>query len=61
MIHERRVAALSGAIGLTITLILGVLAIYIFVGAVQSGLDRVGRCTCPGDAAEEPRCQCARH
>jgi regulator of protease activity HflC (stomatin/prohibitin superfamily) len=37
MIHERRVAALSGAIGLTIALILGGLAIYIFVGAVQSG------------------------
>ena len=37
MIHERRVAALSGAIGLTTALILGGLAIYIFVGAVQSG------------------------
>jgi regulator of protease activity HflC (stomatin/prohibitin superfamily) len=37
MIHERRVAALSGAIGLTIALILGGLAIYVFVGAVQSG------------------------
>jgi SPFH domain / Band 7 family len=37
MIHERRVAALSGAIGLTITLILGGMAIYLFVDAVQSG------------------------
>jgi len=37
MIHERRVAALSGAIGLTITLLLGGLAVYLFVGAVQSG------------------------
>ena len=37
MIHERRVAALSGAIGLTVALLLGGLAIYVFVGAVQSG------------------------
>jgi regulator of protease activity HflC (stomatin/prohibitin superfamily) len=37
MIHERRVAALSGAIGLTIILILGGMAIYLFVDAVQSG------------------------
>ncbi|HET9939509.1 MAG TPA: SPFH domain-containing protein [Candidatus Eisenbacteria bacterium] len=37
MIHERRVAALSGAIGLTITLLLGGLAVYLFVGAVQAG------------------------
>jgi regulator of protease activity HflC (stomatin/prohibitin superfamily) len=37
MIHERRVAALSGAIGLTLTLLLGGLAVYLFVGAVQSG------------------------
>jgi regulator of protease activity HflC (stomatin/prohibitin superfamily) len=37
MIHERRVAALSGAIGLTIALLLGGLAVYLFVGAVQSG------------------------
>jgi regulator of protease activity HflC (stomatin/prohibitin superfamily) len=37
MIHERRVAALSGAIGLTITLLLAGVAIYVLVGAVQSG------------------------
>jgi regulator of protease activity HflC (stomatin/prohibitin superfamily) len=37
MIHERRVAALSGAIGLTITLLLAGVAIYVFVGAVQAG------------------------
>jgi regulator of protease activity HflC (stomatin/prohibitin superfamily) len=37
MIHERRVAALSGAIGLTITLLLAAMAIYVLVGAVQSG------------------------
>lgn len=37
MTHERRVAALSGAIGLTITLLLAGLAIYLFVGGVQSG------------------------
>jgi SPFH domain/Band 7 family protein len=36
MIHERRVAALSGAIGLTITLLLAAMAIYVLVGAVQS-------------------------
>ena len=37
MIHERRVAALSGAIGLTITLLLAAVAVYVLVGAVQSG------------------------
>jgi len=37
MIHERRVAALSGAIGLTIALLLAGVAIYVFVGAVQAG------------------------
>jgi len=37
MIHERRVAALSGAIGLTITLLLAGLAVYLFVAGVQSG------------------------
>ena len=37
MIHERRVAALSGAIGLTIALLLAGMAIYVFVGAVQAG------------------------
>jgi regulator of protease activity HflC (stomatin/prohibitin superfamily) len=37
MIHERRVAALTGAIGLTITLLLAGVAIYVFVGAVQAG------------------------
>lgn len=36
MTHERRVAALSGAIGLTITLLLGAVAIYVFVAGVQS-------------------------
>ncbi|HKO21487.1 MAG TPA: SPFH domain-containing protein [Candidatus Eisenbacteria bacterium] len=37
MTHERRVAALSGAIGLTITLLLAGLAVYLFVAGVQSG------------------------
>lgn len=37
MTHERRVAALSGAIGLTITLLLAGLAIYLFVAGIQSG------------------------
>ena len=37
MTHERRVAALSGAIGLTITLLLGGMAVYLFVAGVQSG------------------------
>jgi regulator of protease activity HflC (stomatin/prohibitin superfamily) len=37
MIHERRVAALSGAIGLTIALLLAGLAVYLFVAGVQSG------------------------
>jgi regulator of protease activity HflC (stomatin/prohibitin superfamily) len=37
MIHERRVAALSGAIGLTVTLLLAGVAIYVLVGAVQAG------------------------
>jgi regulator of protease activity HflC (stomatin/prohibitin superfamily) len=36
MTHERRVAALSGAIGLTITLLLAGVAVYVFVAGVQS-------------------------
>ena len=37
MIHERRVAALSGAIGLTVILILVAVAVLVLIQAVQSG------------------------
>ena len=36
MIHERRVAALSGAIGLTVTLVLAALLVFVFIQAVQT-------------------------